>query len=318
MRIPNYLSPTSISLFFSDREQFYLNYLSDVRMAREPQTKPMAAGSAFDAYVKSVLHENVFGKGADPTYQLEALFEAQVEPHNRDWAWEHGKFLFDQYCDLGAMADFALELERATAEPQFEFTVEAKIDHEVDANGVPLLGKPDVSYRINDLLIVRDWKVNGYCGRTKLSPKKGYVKLRPENKAHKDAILSAARHGIVENVNHNLNDVDESWARQIAIYGWVLGEKVGSDFLAAIEQLACAGEGNDIRVALYSCTVCPHFQQELYEQIGRVWKAIQTGHIFDDLSQEENDNRIDRLNSVMTNPEEAWFYKQTKEPKFGY
>ena len=317
MRVPNYLSPTSISLFITDREQFYLNYLADTRMSREPQTQPMSVGSAFDAFVKSTLHENIFGKGADPAYEVNTLFESQVEAHNRDWAWTHGKFVYDTYVDSGAFADFALELERATSEPQFEFTVESKIPHEaITGDGVPLLGKPDVSYRINDLLIIRDWKVNGYCANRLTSPKKGYVSIRPGGKAHKDAILSNHRHGIIENLNHNLNDIDESWARQLTIYAWVLGEPIGSTFLAAIEQLACSGPMNPIRVALYSSTTCPHYQRDLYNLVGRVWKAITTGHIFDELTAEENDNKVDYLNSLANNPTELALYKMMKPPSY--
>ncbi|KKK99128.1 hypothetical protein LCGC14_2635890, partial [marine sediment metagenome] len=88
MRIPEYLSPTSISLWQKDEELFYQRYLSENRLPREPQTQPMSIGSAFDAFCKSYLHEALFGKGADPCYSRGYLFEEQVQEHNRDWAWE--------------------------------------------------------------------------------------------------------------------------------------------------------------------------------------------------------------------------------------
>lgn len=318
MRTPNYLSPTSIALFESDREAFYLNYLADTRTPRMPQTQPMAAGSAVDAYIKSYLHESIFGIGADARFEFDTLFEEQVEAHNRDWARVHGKYLFEVYQESGALADFAIELAKATQEPQFEFTIESRVAHELVSDGVPLLGKPDVSYWINDLLVVRDWKVNGYCANRVTSPKKGYVNIRPGNKAHKDAIVTTNRHGVTENINHSLNDIDLSWARQIAIYGWVLGAPVGSDFLASIEQFACSGPMNEIRIALYRSTVCPHYQTALHDTIGKIWAAILSGHIFTDLSIEENDNKIDLLNRVSQDPTEAWLHNQMKEQKFGY
>ena len=41
--------------------------------------------------MKSMLYAAVFGPSADPQYEFGALFEAQVEPHNRDFAIKAGK-----------------------------------------------------------------------------------------------------------------------------------------------------------------------------------------------------------------------------------
>ena len=60
MRMPEYLSPTSLNVWKRDQEQFYLQYLAEKRPPREPQTQPMAVGAAFDAYVKSYLYNRYY------------------------------------------------------------------------------------------------------------------------------------------------------------------------------------------------------------------------------------------------------------------
>src|SRR5690606_5730332 len=86
MRIPERLSYSSFSMWEKNPEQFYLKYCAETRPPRAPQERPASVGSAFDAFVKAAFHEALFGKGHDPIYEFEALFETQVEPHNRDWA----------------------------------------------------------------------------------------------------------------------------------------------------------------------------------------------------------------------------------------
>ncbi|GAF74341.1 unnamed protein product, partial [marine sediment metagenome] len=184
MRTPKYLSPTSVSLWQQDTELFYSRYLADNKLPRDPQTQPMSIGSSFDAYAKSYLHEKLYGKNVDSRYNLRTLFEEQVSEHNRDWAWEHGKYVFDEYKRAGCFADLLLELGKAVAKPRFEFTISDEISN------VPLLGKPDIFF-INEegARVVYDWKVNGYCSKSIKSPAKGYVKLRPGDKIHRDCHL---------------------------------------------------------------------------------------------------------------------------------
>ena len=61
----------------------------------------MSVGGSFDAYAKSALHERLFGKGAAPQFEFQTIFENQVEPHNRDFALEAGKYIFDCYVLTG-------------------------------------------------------------------------------------------------------------------------------------------------------------------------------------------------------------------------
>lgn len=319
MRKPKYLSPTSIDKFYSDIDEFYLSYLADERPPRFPQTQPMSVGSAFDAFVKSYLYEALFGV-VNPEFELKTLFESQVEEHNRDWAWDAGKYCFEQYKKHGALADLMLELEQATSDPQFEFTVEGRISHEINIDGVVLLGKPDVYFHTKDGgAVVYDWKVNGFCSKSNTSPSKGYISLRPDNKVHKEAMPMMHR-GIMINGATTLDKVNLSWATQTSIYAWLLGEKVGGDFIVGIDQLACgvaSGGYPPIRIAKHRCQISAEHQRDVYTKAVHIWQVIESGWIFRDLTEEQShqkqtmlDNRHEAYQGEGDN--EDWFRDITR------
>jgi len=322
MRDIEYLSPTSIAQWYEDRSEFYLQRLADERPPRLPQTRPMAAGAAFDAFIKSYLVENLFGEKR-PKFELKTLFEEQVEPHNRDWAKLAGGHIFTQYKKLGAIADLMLELSHATHEPRFEFTVTD--DVAIRGGAVPLLGKPDVYFITKGgEHVVYDWKVNGYCGKSPTSPKPGYIIVRggrTSGKAHKDC-QTINKGGIDVNVATTLEVIDESWASQISIYAWILGEEVGSQFIAGIDQIVAAPNNTDfpdLRVASHRCRVGKQFQIDLEIRIYEIWEAIKSGHIFDNLSREESDARCLMLDNyykafpTSDDPKDKWFQQITRE-----
>jgi hypothetical protein len=176
MRKVQHLSPSSLSTWLKNQDEFYLQYLAHDRPPRIPQNQPMAIGSAFDAYAKSYLVERLFGSNADPKYSFDALFESQVERQNRDWAREHGRYVFEQYQQSGALADLFTELKSAQGQPRFEFEVKGAVSGYREGatrtiGSVVLLGKPDVAF-VNKagVMIVIDWKVNGYCSKNPPSP----------------------------------------------------------------------------------------------------------------------------------------------------
>jgi len=329
MRTPKYLSNTSISLFHSDRMEFYLKYLADNRPPRFKQTQPMSVGSAFDAFVKSYIVEKLFGT-VPPEYERDTIFTTQVEEHNRDWARVAGEHVFTCYKRSGALADLMLELELAEAAPRFEFTVERTI------RGVPLLGKPDVWFITKEgMHVLIDWKVNGYCAKRTTSPKKGYIKVvdgwdpkeakasRNNRAMHKDAQILRIG-GILCNVAVHLEDVDIKWADQTALYGWLMGEEIGAKFMTGIDQIVCK-PGKDkplIRIARHRCRVSEAYQQGLWLRVKKVWDTIQSGHIFEDITREKSDARCLMLDDYHkayegTDRNERWFQEITRErPSF--
>lgn len=314
MRSPKYLSPSSIATFEKDRTEFYLRYLAENRPPRLPQTKQMAIGAAFDAFVKSYLVGELKGRDSDPRFELQTIFENQVEPHNRTLAFSHGKWAFKCYKKSGALADLMLVLQDALEEPKFEFEIEGRIAHETSSDGIPLLGKPDVFYRAkNSMRVVHDWKVNGFYSLHPTSPRKGYVlsrdgwdddaHSRSHRTFHKDAQI-IVMNGLHVNCAHYLEDIDSSWADQLAIYGWVLGEPIGSPFIACIEQLASGGYTEyvlpKIRVSSYRNKISTTYQCNLFTRIANIWKKIQDCILnkepfFDNMTLEESIERCKSL-----------------------
>lgn len=311
MRTVEYLSPTSISLYYKDVKEFYYTYLADRRVPRIPQTQPMSVGSSFDAHVKAYLHEAVYGKDHDPKYSFDNLFTAQVEPQNRDWALGAGKQCFEAYKLSGALGDLMVELGAASQAPRFEFDLHGVVEGHregVTSNigGVIFLGKPDLHFKNregND--VVFDWKVNGFCGKAATSPKKGYTKIRDgwlgeqsryNSQAHKDAFVTMHM-GMMINVTHMLEDVDLTWAAQLSTYSWLLGMPVGSEFIVAIDQLACA-PGPRIRVAEHRTRISDKFQFEFFAKAQHVWDVVHSDHIFRDVSIEESKSRCQDLDDA--------------------
>lgn len=304
MRKPKYISSSSLGLWESDRERYYLKHLAEVRSPREPQFNYMAVGSAFDAFVKSALHEALFGKEVDPAYERDALFTSQVEEQNRDECWEAGQHAFEAYRLCGAYDDLLADMERSEFQPQFEFRLDKVVE------GVPLMGYPDCYYiHKSGAHIVLDWKVNSYFSKYAASPYKLYSMVRdgwdetmakpsrgcsrphPKYKeiTHRDVKIGA----------HYLEDTCADWADQLSIYSWMLGEKVGSeDAIVCIDQLACKpqeGKFPLIRIANHRARISAKWQNQLVQRLKSCWKAIQSEHIFTDMSEADSKDKQEIL-----------------------
>ena len=300
MRKPKYMSPSSLKTFESDREEYYVKYLADNRPPRFPQTKPMCVGSAFDAYVKAYLYGKLVGE--NPEYEKQAIFEAQVEKHNWDFAREAGQHVFDEYKRSGALVDLMTELQTSINVPRFEFSVEGTIEGNLCS--VPLLGKPDIFFMNNEgARVILDWKVNGYCNDRLTSPKKGYVKIRGKCRnnglPHKDCYPEVYK-GLRINKHEYIENVDKDWAAQLSIYSWLLGEEPGSlDLVIGIDQIC--GPPTNLRVASHRLRASSEYQMNLLFRLQKAWQAIDSGYIFTDLNREESDKKCNHLDKVANN-----------------
>ena len=278
-----YISPTSLRMFYQDRTEFFLHYAVRDRM---PQNQAMSVGASFDAYVKSYIAERLGITG----FEFEQLFETQVEEPNRVWAREAGAICFKTYKDSGALADLMGEISVARHTPRMESRVEGHVGE------VPMMGKPDLYFITKEgEHAIWDFKVNGYCSASGRSPTKGYINCRGSwgrNGVHKDAQVMRIG-GLLVNITCGLEELDTSWAEQLCIYAWCLGEEIGGKFIVGIEQLACSSRG--IRVASFRNRVSLAFQAELRNRIVRMWTLLGRGHIFDDLTREESDLRCKAL-----------------------
>ena len=249
MRRPTYLSFSAMALYEKDTPEFYLKYLSENRPARLPQTGPMCVGSSFDAYVKAALHEALFGKGADPAYELDALFTEQVEPHNRDFAFPAGKFCFERYKDSWSYDALLRLLQKSIEDPRFECKLEGEI------GGAPFVGKPDCRFVLDlgegRISIVFDWKVRQFCSKWAASPSKGFMlcrdsfggkKSRSHGKSH-GMYMEHDFRGLKINRDY-MENCQAEYADQCSLYGWLLGEPVGGD----LAVLRCDLVGGDLVV----------------------------------------------------------------------
>jgi len=261
----------------------------------------MCVGSAFDAFIKSDLFEYLLGKNHKDAHLFERdkLFEEQVEPHNREFAFKAGLNCFIQYKQSGAYDNLLLELNDAIEEPKFELTLSAEV------GGVPFYGKPDV-YFINreGHPVIYDWKVNGYCSKYSPSPTQGWLRLSSKPGQHHKRCKPIRFKGIVINEGYLETFLgtlsDKKWADQLAVYGWLSGEEVGSEFIVGIDQLVCKNEDPvpTVRVAAHRSRVSCAYQKDLFERAKIMWEVVNSEHIFRDVSEEESKDRCSILDQT--------------------
>ncbi len=329
MKIPKYLSYSALSTLEKNPEDFYAQRLAENRPPREPQTQPMAVGSAFDAYAKANLHAALFGHGADARYEFSTIFEAQVERAHWDFGLRAGKHVFNAYRFCGAYDNLLTELQQSIEPPQFEFTVQKEI------GGVPFQGKPDCRFVLDfgegRVHCIYDWKVRGYCSKYGASPTKGYALCldcfeteKPSRSHEKEHRLYLAKpfRGVTVNAGY-FETCSKDYADQLSLYGWLLGEEPGDEnVVLGIEEFVSKfmgeGERPRLRFARHRALCKKSYQLKLLERIQAAWKRITSGHFFDDMSKEDSDARCQLLDNIglgMTSGTELddWFINVTKD-----
>lgn len=301
MRRPRHLSPTSFDLWERDKEQFYQQYLSDRRFDKDPQTMPMAIGSAFDYLVKKHL------MGALPASKLsakaEGMLKAQIDDHNLPEAMEHGHRVFELYHKSGALAALMNEI---VTDARFEFGItgcfkdgvlrfaQENISHEqaekeVGTTYLLLNGRPDGVYKTRTRFtsplvdVVHDFKVNSWLATAK-SPDPGFIAIHTHDGRvlghHKDAYI--AMYNDVR-VNKSLA-ISNTWSKQLAIYGWCMGVPIGTPMIGSIDQII--GPSDKGRVAKHRFLIQETFQRELYGRILECWSIINSDWILRDMPRE--------------------------------
>ncbi len=303
-RIPSFISPSALGLWLSNKEEYFLKYCATDRPPRIPQNNAMSVGSGFDAYVKSHL-ASIFDP-TNPQFEFTTIFETQVEPQNRDFALAAGRKCFDVYKSSGALDSLIELLHSSTVPPKMETTEVTR------SLGVPMLGKPDLIFTTKTgFLVIFDWKVNGYCSAWGKGPTQGYVELRDgsvKKGPHKDATLWS-EHGITYNTTPNIEQEDKSWARQLATYSWMAGKNVGDEMIVFVDQLACGPKG--IRIAHHRSIISESFQKQTHNQYLDLWEAINSDHVFRELSKDDSEARVQVLNAQgqmfnSDNPNDKW------------
>lgn len=286
-------------LFERNPAEYYQCYLADTPIARDPQTQPMAIGSAFDARVKNYLGEMIYDSLPDDLV-LEQIFDTQVDPQWRDWAWLHSEHVFTIYRKSGALETIAKEISRSK-DVRFESRIKRTLN--IHGTDVVLVGIPDVSFSTLEVQVILDWKVNGYCSTYNTSPTKGYVALYDDKKGtfqtHKDAVPTV-QHGFRVDTTFTLEQISKQWATQLCIYNWLLQETTDpvKPLIVGIDQIVCKGQPSfevcinniypELRVATYRNLLSEGFQENLKIRILDMWQRCHNGWIFKDMSHEES------------------------------
>ena len=307
MRMPKFLSPSSLARYEDRREEFYKMYCSPVRTPRTPQEVYMAAGSSFDAFVKSRIHRDVFGEAENKgsPYELSTIFESQVEEHIRDEAYKMGEYLMEVYLKTGAYSNLITDILACPNAPQMEFSVNGTV------NGVPIMGKPDLRYVTKDFVhVIGDWKVNGSYSNYGVSPVQGYQKAlslkKSEIKSETHKRYEPTMYKDVEINKNGLDVFSRDWATQLTMYAWCLGEEPGdTDYVVRMEQLACRRNKNNelnVKIATHMSQIDQRFQMDVMRRLMDCWTALQKGHIFTDLTLEESIEHCEMIDKKLETP----------------
>ena len=153
----------------------------------------------------------------------------------------------------------------------------------------------------------------------------GYLRLRSANNTqhgqHKKCTPMHHR-GVLINAGHYLEEFNEDWARQETVYAWLVGCPVGSEFVAAVDQLACdskKGTLPEIRVAEHRLRVHKDFQQKVFDLAAHIWEIIHSDHIFRDMTLEQSQERCKALDGAAEalrgdgSSNDKWFAAVTRQ-----
>ncbi len=262
----------------------------EVVKLRDPQNEAMAAGSAFDAFVKGHLSVSDGGDGdgvalADVAIRREkamvTLMERQVDVGLRPFGYRVGKYLMDEYQRLGALG---LLIKEMGAHNDLQLFMEERLDGII--TDIPITGRPDLYwYRDNGILAIRDWKVS-QLKKDKPAITKGYQALLgptsvlpSRNVRLLESIPLAGVSGVAhKEAGINLEEILPREATQLCFYAWLAGSgKRGADgFIpepidGGIDRLV----GMPLRVVIYRGLIGVDFQLELIERIKACWAGIQ-------------------------------------------
>ena len=100
-------------------------------------------------------------------------------------------------------------------------------------------------------------------------------------------------------IGGHLEDASEAWASQLSGYAWTLGAAIGSeDVVFMIHQCVAKPipEASPLlRFSEYAGPVRKPFQDFLLVRYQKLWNAIETEHIYPDLSLEESTARYELM-----------------------
>ena len=120
-----------------------------------------------------------------------------------------------------------------------------------------------------------------------------------------------------------------SYADQLCLYAWLLGETPGSEnVVLGIEEFTAKpskkeGVPPQLRFSRHRALCKKEYQLALIKRIQVAWERITSGHYFPEMSREDSDKRCELLDEaalgiVIDGSEtDAWFAEVTKDQYHG-
>lgn len=270
VRRPKYISPSALWLYEKDPLAYYFQYLGppELKPKRDPQTEPMAVGSAFDYMVKAYL-------AARLGQRFNLKIEESVEKQHLNASGPVmvlAAQLFQTYM-LSPASEQILEAGLSSVETAYARDLEPV---HIGYGEVPIHGKPDAAFNEDGIVRILDWKVTGALCKNPASPHAGYKHLWTED--NKDV-------GPHKRWAECLGSLNSYWATQLTIYGWLLGRLVGEPIHVAIDQIVVRGDKPPV-IAQIRTTVTRDFTVSVMARIQDLWDKILAEEVVDEMSLE--------------------------------
>jgi len=265
-----YISPSSFQNMMNQPNKFYLQRLVNNPLPREPQGLAAANGSAFDYWIKKKLLDEM-----NRPYKEEELMQSieLKDDKAKERALNVGKIFYTYYC---------LFIKKLNI--PWSWFADVELDRTFTFHEIPLRGKLDCIYcsKYYKKMVPMDWKLTGSESHSSPTPKYQRLVSEDEDKVHKDYYPEIP-----------FNEIDETWATQLCIYGWELGRSnvIWEEFDSQIHEMTITEKGK-IRLAIFHGILTIPFQQRIYNNLKLFWENLQNGNFINILASQFSKNMI--------------------------
>lgn len=236
------LRPSGLRLLETDPVLFYQRFLGP------PEQKPpfvqgfaAALGCAFHARCEA------HALGRAPDWET-----VKIEGEERWRALGLSEVAFRRYLEL-----YGRKMPRPKG-------VEVELSGFVPGTSVPIAGRADV--------VLRGRVIHDYKTTSAPQPRPGYSAVLGN---HSKRPRAEREVGVHVDAGRPLEEVNEDWADQLAIYGWCLGRQIRTAKVS-VDQILIDRETGDVRITQFRTTITTAHQKKLRERCLAAWERIQS------------------------------------------
>ena len=305
-RMPEYLSPSSISKSQQEPHKFFAIYLApeEFKMAREPTTVACAVGTMFDVMIKQVLHEE---KGIPCAIPFQEVLDTRPDKHLIGEALTAAKLLMAPYRRARMHMTAGFVQVEGKYDQEYTFPISSGV-----LKTIPLLGKLDAVVRDPEtgMLVPLDWKCSGYTSKSGMSPKIGFKRIWDSKKntwggAHKKYYN-----------NMPVTDINIGWARQFTIYAIMLNQANGVPFGTPtpvwVHHPIFNGVNKTVKIAEYRAVCTKEIQQYFWDEAVHLWESLLDGSFLRGLNFQGEDEFTYSALASYANECESFFREPSK------